>query len=76
MDVPAEQTSAYELRLMDAGETCRFFGGENSPLNPATLYRGIKSGKYPKPVKIGDGTSRWLLAECEAALRRMIADRG
>jgi predicted DNA-binding transcriptional regulator AlpA len=75
MNIPAEQTSPHELALMDVGETCRFFGGTNSPLNPATLYRGIKAGKYPPPVKIGRGTSRWVRGECERALRRMIAER-
>jgi len=60
---------------MDIGETCRFFGGPASPLNPATLYRGIKAGKYPAPVKIGQGTSRWMRGECEKALLRMVAER-
>jgi hypothetical protein len=71
----AEQFDADDLTLMDVGETCRFFGGANSPLNPATLYRGIKSGKYPPPVKIGQATSRWVRGECERALRKMIAER-
>ena len=75
MNIPAEQVSPHELVLMDAVETCRFFGGANSPLNPATLYRGIKSGKYPKPIKIGPGTSRWVLGECQQKLREMIAAR-
>lgn len=64
-----------DLTLFDKDETCRFFGGQNSPLNPATLYRGIKSGKYPKPIKQGVGTSRWLRSECEAALRKIISER-
>jgi predicted DNA-binding transcriptional regulator AlpA len=56
--------------LLDRREVCRFFGGSR-PLNPATLYRGIRQGYFPKPVKIGPGSSRWLRAECEAALTRM-----
>ena len=75
MNNPSQQVSPHELDLMDAREACQFFGGAHSPLNPATLYRGIKSGKYPKPVKIGEGTSRWVRAECEAALRKMIVER-
>jgi hypothetical protein len=76
MNTPSEQVGSHdELVLMDAGETCRFFGGANSPLNPATLYRGIKSGKYPKPIKVGPGTSRWVLCECQQKLREMIAER-
>jgi predicted DNA-binding transcriptional regulator AlpA len=75
MDIQPQSAASEDLTLMDVGETCRFFGGSNSPLNPATLYRGIKSGKYPAPVKIGQGTSRWVRGECEAALRKMIAER-
>ena len=75
MDIQSEQADSTELVLMDVGETCRFFGGSNSPLNPATLYRGIKVGKYPPPLKVGPGTSRWIRSECEKALRKMIAER-
>jgi len=56
--------------LLDRREVCRFFGGSR-PLNPATLYRGIRKGRFPKPLKIGPGTSRWLRSECEDALRLM-----
>jgi predicted DNA-binding transcriptional regulator AlpA len=59
--------------LLDRMEACRLFGGSR-PINSATLYRGIRHGRYPKPVKIG-GSSRWLRSECEAALQRMIAGR-
>jgi predicted DNA-binding transcriptional regulator AlpA len=45
--------------LLDRDATCRFFGG-TKPLNPATLYRGIRKGRYPKPIKVGPGSSRWL----------------
>jgi predicted DNA-binding transcriptional regulator AlpA len=59
--------------LLDRGEVCRYFGG-NRPINTATLYRGIRQGRYPKPVKIG-GSSRWLRSECEAALQAMVDGR-
>jgi len=60
--------------LLDRAGVCRFFGG-TKPIDPATLYRGIRHGRYPKPVKIGPGSSRWLRAECEAALSAMVAGR-
>jgi predicted DNA-binding transcriptional regulator AlpA len=60
--------------LLDRREVCRFFGGTR-PLNSATLYRGIRKGRYPKPVKVGPGSSRWLRSECEAALRVMAEGR-
>ncbi len=62
-----------DLTMMDVTETCRFFGGANSPLHQTTLYKGIRAGKYPPPIKQGPGTSRWTLGSCRAALRKIIA---
>jgi predicted DNA-binding transcriptional regulator AlpA len=58
------------LDLIDKRETCRLFGG----INPSSLYRGIKLGRYPKPLKIGT-LSRWLRHEVEAALSQMAEAR-
>ena len=60
--------------LLDRDAVCAFFGGTR-PINPATLYRGVRKGRYPKPVKVGPGSSRWLRAECEAALAQMAQGR-
>jgi predicted DNA-binding transcriptional regulator AlpA len=59
--------------LLDRREVCRFFGGSR-PINPATLYRGIRKGLFPQPVRVG-GSSRWLRAECEAALGAIVESR-
>jgi len=56
--------------LLNRVEVCRMFGS----INPATLYRHIRRGLLPKPVKIG-GSSRWLRSECEAALQAMVDGR-
>jgi len=56
--------------LLKREEVCRYFGN----LHPATLYRGIRDGRFPKQVKIG-GSSRWLRDECEAALQAMVDGR-
>jgi predicted DNA-binding transcriptional regulator AlpA len=60
--------------LLDKAEVCRLFGG-TKPINPATLYRNIRAGRFPRPVKVGPGTSRWLRQECEAVLRGMVEGR-
>jgi predicted DNA-binding transcriptional regulator AlpA len=39
--------------LLDRGEVCRFFGG-TKPIDPATLYRGIRDGRFPRPVRLED----------------------
>jgi predicted DNA-binding transcriptional regulator AlpA len=59
--------------LLDRRAACEFFGGTR-PINPATLYRGIRQGRYPQPVKVG-GSSRWLRSECEAVLQAMVEGR-
>ena len=60
--------------LLDKAEVCRLFGGTRD-INASTLYRGIKLGRYPKPIRVGPNSSRWLLAECQAALRAMVEQR-
>ena len=60
--------------LLDKAEVCRLFGGSR-PINASTLYRNIKLGRYPKPIKVGPNSSRWLLSECREALRLMVEER-
>jgi predicted DNA-binding transcriptional regulator AlpA len=60
--------------LLDKQAVCRMFGGTR-PINSATLYRGIRKGRYPRPVKVGPGSSRWLRSECEAVLQAMVEGR-
>jgi predicted DNA-binding transcriptional regulator AlpA len=56
--------------LMVLREVCVSLGGSR-PIDPSTLYRGVRAGRYPAPIKIGPGSSRWLRAEVEAALAAM-----
>ncbi len=63
-----------ENHLLDRTGVCHYFGGSNRPLNPSTVYRHIRNGRIPKPIKVG-GSSRWLREECEAALQSMIEGR-
>jgi predicted DNA-binding transcriptional regulator AlpA len=59
--------------LLDRKEVSRLFGGSR-PLNSSTVYRHIRRGLIPKPVRVG-GSSRWLREECEAALQAMVNGR-
>jgi predicted DNA-binding transcriptional regulator AlpA len=56
--------------LLDRVEVCRLFGG-SKPIDPATLYRGIKAKRYPKPIKVGPNSSRWLRNEVLSVLEAM-----
>ena len=60
--------------MMTKSAVCAYFGGDR-PINPATLYRGIADGRYPKPIHIGPNTSRWSRSECRAARLRLMSDR-
>jgi predicted DNA-binding transcriptional regulator AlpA len=60
--------------LLDAAAACRFIGGSR-PINAATLYRGVKAGIYPRPIKVAPNVSRWRKVELEEALAKRIAER-
>jgi predicted DNA-binding transcriptional regulator AlpA len=70
---PASATAGAD-DMMTLAAACAFFGGDR-PLNPSTLYRGIKAQRYPPPVRVGPNSSRWLRSECHAARRKLIEAR-
>lgn len=61
--------------MLTVRQVCRFFGGDDKPLDPATLYRGIKEGRFPPPVKLSPRLSRWRLSECETYRNRLPVGR-
>jgi predicted DNA-binding transcriptional regulator AlpA len=68
---PRRRRQPCDGELMDQPATCWFFGN----IHPSTLWRGIAAGRYPKPIKTGPNTNRWLRTECGAARDAMIAER-
>jgi predicted DNA-binding transcriptional regulator AlpA len=60
--------------LLDKDAACRLIGGSR-PINPATLYRGVKTGIYPRPVKVAPNVSRWRKSEIVSAIEKRIAQR-
>jgi predicted DNA-binding transcriptional regulator AlpA len=61
--------------LLDIDAVCRFWGGENTPLNPSTIYRNIKAGIIPPPIHPGANISRWVRSELRNARVRLMAER-
>jgi predicted DNA-binding transcriptional regulator AlpA len=55
--------------LVTLPTACEILGGRDTPLNASTLYRGIKSGRYPAPLKLGPATSRWKRSELLAVVQ-------
>ncbi len=62
--------------LLSKGEVCRLIGGTEKPIHPATLYRGIRASRYPRPVMVSPNVARWSRAEVEAALLGLMNRRG
>ena len=47
-------------KLLKAREVCEMLG-----ISRATLYRMIRQGKFPRPVKLSADSSRWPSQEVE-----------
>jgi predicted DNA-binding transcriptional regulator AlpA len=60
--------------LLDITAVCALLGGSR-PVHPATVWRAVKAGIYPKPLKISPNTCRWRRSELIAAIERRIAER-
>jgi len=43
------------------------------PVSRSTWWAGCKSGRYPKPVKLGPRTSAWRVADIQALLEKISA---
>ena len=61
----------FDDDLMDEASNCRFFGN----IHPATLWRGIKVGRYSKPIKVAPNINRWIRTECAEDMKAIIAER-
>lgn len=67
-DPPAPVDTGWDM--LDRRAVQALFGG----IHAATLYRHVRNGLIPRPVKIG-ALSRWVRAECHEALAAMVAGR-
>ncbi len=45
------------------------------PFSRASIYRLIRAGEFPAPIKLGEHTSAWLVSEIEAWKHAKIAAR-
>jgi len=45
------------------------------PVSPATIWRWVSEGKFPKPFKLGPNTTVWDLDQVEAFLVQQAAGR-
>lgn len=61
--------------LVDEETARAIIGGKDTPISHATLYRGIRLGRYPKPLRVGEASNRWRTDELYAFLERASAAR-
>jgi hypothetical protein len=40
------------------------------PVSKSTWWEGVKSGRFPKPTKLGPHTSAWHVADIRALIRQ------
>jgi prophage regulatory protein len=57
--------------LIPKKEACAILGG----ISEATLWRGVKSGRFPAPIKLGSSIARWSRAELESLIERLKTER-
>jgi Predicted transcriptional regulator len=62
--------SAKDYRVLRLPEVLSLMG-----ISRATFYRGVKSGKYPRPLHPSERVSAWPLEEIEALLRKLALRR-
>jgi len=41
------------------------------PIGRTTFLNGVKSGKYPKPVKLGERTTAWRVEDIRALVEQL-----
>lgn len=41
------------------------------PVSPATWWNGVRSGKFPKSVKLGPRTTAWKVEDIRALMKEM-----
>ena len=63
MTAPVVLLTVHEARAV-VGNPCR-----------ATFYAGVRSGRFPQPVRIGPNAVRWARHELEVCVRAMLDAR-
>lgn len=64
--------------LVDEDLACQVIGGVHTPIHRSTFWRGIRNGRYPKPLKVSGYINRWRVGELRAVLAKAVEfrDRG
>ena len=72
--VVAPIDSPTSVDLVPETEALQIIGG-SKPISKHSLYRGIAAGRFPRGVRVGPNTVRYLRSELEAVVKNAIAAR-
>lgn len=67
---PSAQSAPVIRVVLTLEQVCEITG-----LGKDTVYRLIREGKFPAPIKVGIRAARWIDHEVEAYIDRKIAER-
>lgn len=45
------------------------------PVGKSTWWAGVKSGRFPRPVKLGPGTTAWRVEDIQALIKQLAEHR-
>lgn len=62
------------IRVADIATTKKHKG--MLPVSPATIWRWVREGKFPKPYKLSDSVTVWDLATIEAFIAQRAEGAG
>lgn len=62
----SRDNAQYNIEYVSANTLAKVF-----ETTPSTIWRWAKSGRLPAPLKLGEGTTRWNLAEVQKALAEL-----
>ncbi len=65
----------HSFELVGEEAARKIIGGEQKPISRVTLWRGVKSGRYPLPIRVGLQSCRWRTDELYEFLERASAAR-
>jgi prophage regulatory protein len=71
---PQYLSTAYQLPQQGFVRICQIVGSKSKgipailPIGRTSFLNGVKSGKYPKPVRLGERTVAWKVEDIRALI--------
>jgi predicted DNA-binding transcriptional regulator AlpA len=69
------ERTGYFLRLNQIVRTSNADGSPLLPISKSTWWAGVRSGKFPAPVKLGPRTTAWRSSDISELIEKLGAKR-